>query len=125
MGQLRSVPWLAEQALMFFIVGLFPASVIAAFSLFSAGLNQRPFKTRLWKPHHWLVLTHLLFFAAAIGIGALWENPIANPGIPHHADPVARFYLDVVTYGSLVSCAFWIWRMKGFRWYAASLMALA
>jgi len=30
-----------------------------------------------------------------------------------------------VAYGSLASCGFWIWRMKGFRWYATSLMALA
>jgi hypothetical protein len=27
-------------------------------------------------------------------------------------------------YGSFASCVFWIWRMNGFRWFAASLMAL-
>ncbi len=79
----------------------------------------------MWKPYHWLALTHLLFFAAAIVVGVLGQNPITNPTITHSADETARLYLDVVTYGSLASCGFWISRMKGFRWYATSLMALA
>jgi len=102
------------------------AFILAACSFAWAGLKQRPFKTRLWKPYHWLVCTHLLFFAAAIALGVLRAaNPIADPNLPHNADPAARLYLDAITYGSFASCGFWTWRMKGFRWYAASLMAMA
>jgi hypothetical protein len=59
-----------------------------------------------------------------IVVGVLGANPVTNPTIPHSADKTAKVYLDAVTYGSLASCEFWIWRMKGFRWYATSLMAL-
>jgi hypothetical protein len=100
------------------------ALVLSATSLVWAGIKQRPFKTRLWKPYHWLVICHLLFFAAAIAVGVLGANPNTNPTLPHHPNPSAERWLDVVTYGSFASCVFWIWRMKGFRWYAASLMVL-
>ncbi len=101
------------------------AFVLATISLVWAGLKQRPFQTHLWKSHHWLAFTHLLFFAAAIVVGVLWANPVTNPNISHRADRSATLWLDAVMYGSLASCVFWTWRMKGFRWYAASLMTLA
>ena len=101
------------------------AFILAAVSFVLAGIKQRPFKTRLWKPHHWLVATHLLFFAAAIDVGVLSANPVVNPTIPHHADPIGRHALDALTYGSMASCCFWVWHMKGFRWYATSLIAMA
>ena len=101
------------------------AFIFAAASFVLAAVKQRPYKTRLWKPYHWLVVTHLLFFAAAIVVGVLCAYPGPNPTVYHHAVASASRYLDAVTYGSLISSGFWIWRMKGFRWYAASLMALA
>jgi hypothetical protein len=101
------------------------AFVLAATSFVWATVKQRPLKRRLWKPHYWLVISHLLFFVAAVAVGVLWANPITNPSVPHLADPSAKRYLDAVTYGSYASCVFWIWRMKGFRWYATSLMAMA
>jgi hypothetical protein len=67
----------------------------------------------------------LAVFAAAIVVGVWWANPITSYNIPHQAVPIAKVLLDVLFYGSFASCAFWIWRMKGFRWYATSVMALA
>jgi hypothetical protein len=78
----------------------------------------------LWKPYHWLVLTQCLFFAAAIAVGVLGASPTTNPTIPHHPSRTATLWLNVLDYSSLASCAFWIWRMKGFRWYGSSLMGL-
>jgi len=72
-----------------------------------------------------VILTHLLFFIAAIGVGIVWANPITNPTVAHTANPVASLFLKGVLYGSLLSCVFWIWRARGFRWYATSLLALA
>lgn len=95
--------------------------LLGAISFIAAALVQRPFRRHLVKGHHWLVLTQCLFFPAAIAVGVFWSNPLADPAIAHHGN----LWLDVVTYGSLASCAFWVWRMKGFRWYAASLMTMA
>jgi hypothetical protein len=50
------------------------AFLVAAISLLWAAQKQRPFQTRLWKPHHWLALSHLLFFAAAIVVGVRGQN---------------------------------------------------
>jgi hypothetical protein len=40
--------------------------VLAVTSLTLAAIRQKPFERQLWKPYHWLVLTHLLFFPAVI-----------------------------------------------------------
>jgi hypothetical protein len=126
MDRIHTALRFSEWALEFMIVPpICFAFVLVAISFVWAAQKQRPFQTRLWKPHHWLALTHLLFFPVAIIVGVIGGNPVTNPTIPHSASQTAKLYLDVVTYGSLASCGFWIWRMKGFRWYATSLMALA
>ena len=117
--------WLSGQALEFaFFPPLLLIFAFAAISFLWAALKQRPFHHRLWRPHHWLVFTHGLFFPAAIAVGVLWENS-ANLSFRHPFVPLANRLLDAVAYGSLISCLFWIWRMKGFRWWAASLMIMA
>jgi cytochrome c biogenesis factor len=68
------------------------AFLVAAISLLWAAQKQRPFQTRLWKPHHWLALSHLLFFAAAIVVGVRGQNPVTNPTIAHSADKTALLY---------------------------------
>ena len=97
---------------------------LAAVSFARAGWKQRPYRTHLWRPYHWFALTHLLFFAAAITVGVLREATLVGPPYSYHADRPGTLCLDALMYGSFASCAFWIWRMKGFRWYATSLMAL-
>jgi hypothetical protein len=87
---------------------------LLAISWVRAGLKQRPFRTQLWKPYHWLVLSHLLFFAAAILLGTFCDSRTTGGGVPHNVNRFADFSLDVLSYGSFASCAFWIWPMKGF-----------
>lgn len=99
--------------------------IAAAVSLTWAGLTQQPFRAGRWKPYHSLVLSHGLFFLAAMAVGVFGANPVTNPGIPHLPGSAAGHCLDAVIFGSIVSCVFWIWRMKGFRWFAASLLFLA
>ena len=98
---------------------------LAVVSLVWAWRRQQPVSRGLWRPVHWLMLSHLFFFAATIFIGMLYPaegSPYnGSPQIIHHGAEAA---LNRLFYGSLVSCAFWIWRMKGFRWFAASLMAV-
>lgn len=127
MEHLDNALWLSRQALAYPIV--LPTRIVfilAAISFVWAAIRQQPFRTRLWKPHYWLVVTHLLFFAFAIAVGVFCADPGASSTIPHPAAPLAgRYYLDAVAYGSYASCGFWIWRMKGLRWFATSLMAMA
>jgi len=115
MEQVQTALRFSEWALEFIIVPPYSALfILAATSFVLAGIKQRPFKTRLWKPHHWLIVTHLLFFATAIAIGVVWASPTTSPTIPHHANLTGRHNLGAVFYGSIVSCGSWIWRMKGF-----------
>jgi hypothetical protein len=70
MGRVYTALRFSERALEFMIVPpICFAFLIAAISLVWAAQKQRPFQTRLWKPHHWLAFTHRLFFAAP----SLWE----------------------------------------------------
>jgi hypothetical protein len=98
-----------------------PMCVVSIAALIAlAPMARRPFQKRLWKPHYWLVLTHLLFFAGAIALGVLRPNPD-----PHReGDPAALLLLWTLWWGSLASCVFWIWWMKGFRLWACALMAI-
>ena len=125
MGSFSTAVWLSGQALEFaFFPPLLLAFAFAAINFLWAALKQRPFHNHLWKPYHWLALTQALFFPAAISVGVIWANP-ADPFLHHSTVPFAKRCLDVVDYASLASCGFWVWRMKGFRWWAASLMAMA
>ncbi len=109
MEDVRTALQYSEWALEFVSVPPFCfAFLVAAVSFVWAGQKQRPFKKRLWKPYHWFALTHLLFFAAAIFAGVLGRNPVISPHVPHSANRAAELCLDAVTYGSLISCGFWI-----------------
>jgi len=94
-------------------------------SLIWAGIKQRPFKTGKWKPYHWLVLSHLLLFIAAAAVGTLGGNTSTTPLRPTPPIRAAAQALELITYLSYASCVLWIWRMKGFRWFAVSLMVAA
>ncbi len=125
MGQIETALRFSEGAVAIMVLGPYWfVFALVVVSLVWAGLKQRPFQTRLWRPSHWLVLSHLLFFAAAIALGTLCPYPTTNPTIPHYPNRPAALCLAALLYGSLASCAFWVWRMKGFRWFGSSLMAL-
>jgi hypothetical protein len=93
----------------------------ACVSLALAFWKQRPFQSPLWKPTHWFVLTQLLFFPIVISLGALY--PASSPS-RYHAESTASRACGLLAYLSLVLAAFWVYRMKGFRWFAFSLVAL-
>lgn len=63
MGPIHTALQFSQWAPEFTFAGRPPLGfAIAAISLVRAAWKQRPFKTRLWKPHPWWVLT--LFFPA-------------------------------------------------------------
>ena len=116
---LRFAVWALQAAL---IPRVLIVCVLALTSLTLAAAKQKPVERQLWKPYHWLVVTHLLFFPAVIAAGIVWANPITNPTVPHSAVEAGRRWLDVLMYASFASCVWWVWRMRGFRWFAVSLM---
>jgi hypothetical protein len=84
--------------------------------------RQQPFRTRLWRPWYWLIFTQLLFFPATVAVGVLFP---AVSGWPHPKENViGHRLLDGLFYFSLVTSAFWLWRMRGLRWLSASLLIL-
>jgi hypothetical protein len=93
----------------------------ACVSLALAFWKQRPFQNPLWKKSHWFVLTQLLFFPAAISIGVLY--PASSPSFLH-VNSAASTASGLLGWFSLVLAAFWVYRMKGFRWFAFSLVAV-
>jgi hypothetical protein len=83
--------------------------------------KQRPFQNPLWKSSHWLVLTQLLFFLTVISIGVLY--PASSPSFYHMSSTAVRA-TGLLGWLSLALAAFWVYRMKGIRWFAFSVVAM-
>jgi len=90
-------------------------------SLLLAYRKQRPFQSPLWKRSNWLVLTQLLFYPIVICIGILYpaDGPSYLRSVPNS---VANRVCDFLFWSSLALAAFWIYRLKRFRWFAVSLI---
>ena len=101
--------------------------VLALISTCAAAVFQRPIHRNLWKSRHWLALTQFFFFPAILAAGVIWANPV-NPLkdsiVLHPASTSGVRSLYLLWYSSLASSLFWVWQMKGFRWFAISLMTL-
>jgi hypothetical protein len=86
-----------------------------------AFVRQQPFKRQLWRTWHWLIFTQLLFFPAVVAVGVLF--PAVSSVRPDLRENVmGHRLLDGLFYLSLATGAFWVWRMRGLRWLAASLL---
>jgi hypothetical protein len=96
--------------LLFFVLGL----VITI-------MRYHPLSSEKWHGRYWLVFTQLLFFPATVAVGVLF--PASTPPNPH-ANVIGERWLDALWYGSLATSCFWVFRMKGLRWFAASLVGL-
>lgn len=80
----------------------------AGSSLAFSVVQQRPLTSPNWRSYYWLALTQLLFFPAMVAVSVL--GPINRAAI---------LLCVALTLG-----AFWIYRMKGLRWFASSLIAI-
>jgi len=95
----------------------------ATASLAIAFWRQRPFQHPLWRRSHWLVLTQLLFFPIMICLGVLYpaDGPSSLRSIPNST---ANYVCECLGWLSLALAAFWVYRMRGFRWFAVSVVAV-
>ncbi len=92
----------------------------ALLSLIAAFIRQKPFKDEKWKSYCWVVLVQLAFFPAVVAVGALFPAHRAY-GVPS-PNSIGNWACDILGILSLVTGAVWVYRMKGFRWFAASLV---
>jgi hypothetical protein len=96
--------------------------LICGASLALAFARRWPFKPREWRPYYWLAFTQVLFFPAMILVAVLF--PAASPWPHPKANLVGTIWLGALFDLSLVTAGFWVYRMKGLRWFATSLMAV-
>ena len=122
MSQWLQFLWLVKMASEFL---LFPpvliANVLLCVSIAFACARQQPFRSGLWRSSYWLVFTQLLFYPALIAVAVLSGvhfRPV------HEPNRMALLYTDVLSWASVVLAVFWVWRMKGLRWLAFSLVML-
>ena len=88
-------------------------------SLTLSYLKQRPLQNPSWTKSAWLVLTQLLFFPLAVLVGVLYHGDATT----RSPNPIGVAALDYVDYLSLGMAVFWVYRMKGLRWFTLSLVA--
>jgi hypothetical protein len=102
----------------FFILGLLSlASVVVAWFVRRAQIRAD------WRSSYWLVFTQLLFYPLAIVVGVAFRVDTNGPRSPH-PDPLGEHLLSAIVVASLVTAALWVYRMKGIRWLAGSLVLL-
>ena len=89
-------------------------------SLVWASKRQRPLASPAWRNYYWLSLMQSIFFPAFI-----WVSVIAPYDYGHAKEnPLAHWAMPILCFAALALAAFWIFRMRGLRWFAASLMGV-
>jgi hypothetical protein len=102
-----------------------PLLIIGLASLTSLVLSLRSHEVRKrWRTSYWFVLTQLVFFPLAIAVGASFPASSTSPLEPRRPNLLGEHILDALTLLSLGMALFWIYRMKGLRWLATSLVIL-
>jgi len=119
-GQFRTLSvWSFE--FLIHIPTLLAIFILAWLSLALAAWKQRPYQKGLWKSWHWLVLSQLVYFPVVISLGVVY--PSSGPSF-YHSESNASHVCGFLGWLSLVTGGFWVYRMKGFRWFGFSLVAV-
>ena len=96
-------------------------TLLCGLSLVASVVRQRPFDKPIWKQTYAIVALQFLFFPAVLTIAVLgrvdWQQP-HFPG-PNYWGLRAE---DLIDFGSLILGSYWVWRMKGLRWFALSVV---
>jgi hypothetical protein len=117
--------WLVVQSFGF---ALFPP---VQYTLLALGLGfivsaawQKPYRPSLWRTRYWLIFTQLLFVPALAVIGTLYRV-ILDPTKPlPKENAVANWSINILVLLSLGLSFFWVYRMKGIRWFAFCVLAI-
>jgi len=77
-----------------------------------------------WRTSYWLIFTQLSFYPLAIAVGVLFQAASTPPFDQSRSNSLGEHILDAITLLSLGMASFWVYRMKGLRWLAGSLVVL-
>lgn len=91
--------------------------------LIASVICQRPFSKPIWKRTYFIVLLQFIFFPATLAVAVLGRVDWQQPHFPTPNNWGLRAE-DVFALGSLMVSIYWVWRMKGLRWFAVSLAIL-
>jgi hypothetical protein len=120
-----SFKWLLMQALsIVYLPVLDWILLLLGIGLIVSAVRQKLFQSGRWKWYYSLILTQSLFVGAVISVGVLYAVT-RNPTQPlPKVNPVADWTINICFFLSLVLGSFWVYRMKGIRWFAFCLVAL-
>lgn len=118
------VSWrLFQQSVEFLYVWPLLLVTLALTAYLAAAMTLKwPFRHDRWRREYWLIFLNLLFVPATIAIADVGSvNP--NP-MPHHPNTLGIWVCN----GIFAACAllgiFWVYRMKGLRWFALAVVLL-
>jgi len=88
-------------------------------SLCMSIVRQQPFASDVWRKTYWVVIVQFLLFAGTITVAIVgwvdWQQPIF-PG----PNRLGLRIVNALSLTSLLLGVYWVWRMKGKRWFATS-----
>jgi hypothetical protein len=101
---------------------LFVTLVLAA-NLILALVHKWPFNRDRWKKEYWFAFVSLLFVPITIAVG---DVGAVDPSPMSHAQPseLLVWTNNGMFIGSSVLGIFWIYRMKGLRWFALAIQLI-
>ena len=98
-------------------------TLLLVLNFIASVIRQRPFSKPILKKSCSIVVLQFLFFPATLALAVLgrvdWQQP-HFPGPNYWGLRVE----DLFDLSSLILGGYWVWRMKGLRWFAVSLVIL-
>lgn len=121
-----SFSWMAlwkyfQWSLDFLIVWPFWLVTLALIANLGASLAlQWPFRDGRWKKEYWLVFTSYIFIPVTLAIGVI---AAVDPEMVPRPKPntLAVWTSDGLFVAALLLGAYWVYRMKGLRWFALAI----
>ena len=119
-GFSRYLKWSLE---FLFVWPLWLVTIALAANFGAALIRKWPFRHDRWSQTYWLIFVSLLFIPATIAIGVLGT---IDPSMVPRPKPstLAVWMSNGLLAASLASGMYWVYRMKGLRWFALALTLL-
>jgi hypothetical protein len=106
-----------------FIPPLVYGTLLLGLNFVGSVFLQRPFSKPLWRTNYSIAVLQFWFFPATLAIAVLGRvdsQGVHLPG-PNKLGLGAEY---VIAIGSVIIGGYWVWMMKGLRWFALSLAML-
>jgi hypothetical protein len=100
------------------------ACSLAAVCLVVLFLWQKQYRKGLWRHYYLLALTQLLFYPAVITVGVCFRNMNYPGSAMPRTEATGLWTIQILFFASLAEGLFWIFRMKGLRWYVLCCVAI-